>query len=103
MLSVRSLTRVVALEALETFLPGKEPSLGLLALSGGGQGAEGDVLKEMGEPPLLLGSNEPGPDADSRLRPGMTRPVVNCDWSRSLMYELIVMALSSGLSGIWRP
>lgn len=83
MLSARSLTRVVALEALETFLPGNETSLGLLGFCDGlnGVGLELDVLKETGEPLAVLRSNELGSEEDSRLRPGTTRPVVSCDWS----------------------
>lgn len=79
MLSARSLTRVVALDTLEKFLPGNEASLGLLGLCDGlnGVGLEVDVLKETGEPLVVLRSKELGSEDDSRLRPGTTRPVVS--------------------------
>jgi hypothetical protein len=40
---------------------------------------------------------------DSCLRPGTTLPLVNCVCSRSAGYDPIVIARSSGLSGICRP
>jgi hypothetical protein len=83
MLSDLSLTRVVATEALEKFLPGKDPLLGLLGFGAGSTVVVVDVVRETGD--AAPGSKELGSDDDSRLRPGMTRPVVNCDWSRSLM------------------
>lgn len=85
MLSARSLTRVVASEAMETFLPDNEASLGLLVFRGGLNGVGVGEVKGAGG--LLVVSRSKGfvSEADSRLRPGMTRPVVSCDWSRSLM------------------
>ncbi len=77
MLSLRSLTRVVAVEALETFLPGNEASLDLLALCDDVGGVEPEGLKETGSLLVVPRSKELGSEDESRLRPGMTRPVVS--------------------------
>jgi hypothetical protein len=49
MLSDLSLTRVVALEALEKFLPGKDPLLGLLGFGAGSAVFGADVVKGTGD------------------------------------------------------
>ena len=89
MLFARSLTRVVALEALETFLPGHEASVGPPGLCDESSDTEveveGDVLKGTEGVLVVPRSKELASEDDSRLLPGMTRPVVSCDWSPSLM------------------
>jgi len=78
MLSVRA----VGPDALETFLPPvSEASLGLRGFCDGLKGVEVelDVVKEPGELLLSARSKVLSSEDDSRLRPGMTRPVVNCD------------------------
>ena len=73
------------MEVLETFLPGNEPSLGLLGFCDEVNGVGVDASNAVGGLLVVPRSKELGSEDDSRLRPGMIRPVVNCDWSRSLM------------------